>query len=186
MRQSTGIAVEEWTDLQETSLTSILENSPKYWTSPSKLSLIRLPGLTVLTFPLAQCWGGLVDGYIDLSFTVEKAPRQPRIMIGMQTFTGYRGTDGANNPVDPRPAGTSAPKICAGSSVTITSTATDFLTDPTKPLQPDPNAADYNPAKTVYTLTSPKYERMVMPIRYARKAPYAAGGQSVRGFDICL
>jgi len=175
VRQQTGIRVEEWGGIQETGLKSILENSHKYWTSPSKVSLVLLPGLTVLTFPLAQCWGGLVDGYIDLSFTVAKAPQESEVKVAMQFFTGYRGTDGAGKPVEARPTGTDAREICEGATVTITSTSTEVLTDPSKPLQPDPGADNYNPRKTIYTLTSPTYEHMIMPIKYARKTPYAAG-----------
>ena len=106
-----------------------------------------------MTLPLAQCWGGAVGGYLEVSFKVEVPPSQTtRINLGI--FHGYMGDDGRGGQVVPGYTGNPALEDSGG------------LTGVTIQVSGPPYAS---------VLVSSPYQRLVMPIKYSRKAPYTTG-----------
>ena len=106
-----------------------------------------------ITLPMAQCWGGGVAGYLDVSFTVAVPPtRSTRISLGM--FYGFPGhvQPDRNSPVTTGYQGSSAFES-SGGLVGVTVEVT-------------------GPSNTPVQSSSP-YKRLVMPIKYSRNAPYS-------------
>lgn len=106
-----------------------------------------------MTLPLAQCWGGAVGGYLEVSFKVEVPPsKTTRINLGI--FHGYMGDDGHGGQVVPGYTGSPAFEDSGG------------LTGVTIQVSGPPYAS---------VLVSSPYQRLVMPIKYSRNAPYTPG-----------
>jgi len=107
-----------------------------------------------ITLPMAQCWGGGVAGYLDVSFTVAVPPtKSTRINLGM--FYGFPGH--VEPGIDPVSVTTGVPGRSAfedsGGLVGVTVEVT-------------------GPPNTPVLSSSP-YKRLVMPIKYSRNAPYS-------------
>jgi len=106
-----------------------------------------------VVLPLAQCWGGHVEGYLEVDLNVVVPPQAP-VEVSIQAFTGYQGStglSGGGGAVDSREPLTPAPEIMS-----------------TRP----PRAFVSIPADTSQASVNRKF---VLPIGYQRKAPFTDG-----------
>jgi len=107
-------------------------------------------GSPFIFLPLAQCWGGAVEGYLTIYIDVVVRPTA-NVVVYFEAYTGYQGSDGQGGPTDARTPGTPAPDVILDSvdtpRVTIRAAG---LVDATR-------------------------RQVILPFKYVRKAPFANG-----------